>query len=637
MRKWLIVTIAAIAMMFCATNVDARPLSLNEISQAVCRVKAGTTMKSAGTGTCIGETPDGSAYYVLTNAHVVDNHKTAKLEFFKGGYISKQLTANVEWRAYQRGSDVDFAILTVTKAQFGEHPPRIIPLAPEGYRPTTGHYIAAAGCPSARWVQSWEGHITMDRSSRILFAPAPVGGQSGSGITVLVQGKDGEWYTRVGAVLTWRIGENSNVQGGAIPVSTLYNVMRGTHAAYEVPVSYTEVAAKYALGSDGKHYRIYLDSSGNKTVRMDNPNVNIISWRGCGRPNCPAGCGSSGSPSWGSNPWGAPHPNPSPDWRRPSPTPTPTPTPGNPYGVNPPSIGAPWPGTTEKPKEEPKQEPEVVPQVPVEPEKPEIPEVPENPLPPLSQELDELGQKYNKLAQEKKAIQDKLDALEADILAQATKDQDAERQRLEEEREAALAAKAKAEAEAAAAAAAEEAAKAKAAAEAEEEVAEETPPPTFIGRVKEKINGFFGGVLMASGIGIVVLIWNKFLRKKLIQKIDNIQDFIQARLEKKWGKALAAEARDAMEGAEDALLGVADDFLEDLQARKQVAKSNIKGKIASRITNGSAAMKKVSTKQVIAAVEEAANEVGDDGVTTEVPKKVEEILKKVSEDKSKAV
>ncbi len=616
MKKWLIATMATIAMLW-STVALARPLTLNEISEASCRVKTGSWQEqSAGTGTCIGETPDGQSFYVLTNAHVVGQSRQGTVEFFKGGYKTMPLPATVVWRAYQKGKDVDFALLTVNKSLFGNHPPRVIPIAPEGYRPQPGHYIAAVGCPSARWAQGWEGRITEDRQSRVMFVPAPVGGQSGSGVTVLVQGKDGEWYTRVGAVLTWRIGDNpSNVQGGAIPVGTLYNVLNQRHQARQMPVNYREVAQKYALGSDGNHYPIFLDYDGHKTVRFGNSTgVQIVSWAGCNRPNCPNCRPSSGSfPPYS---WRAPSPQPSPQ-PQPRPGVPPYTQPGNPYGVNPPSIGAPWPGAVApKPEEKPEVE-----------EEPKADEPPKNAdgvvLPPLSEELDELGQKYNALAAEKKAIEEKLAVMESDILDQATKDQ--------EEAQAAYEAKLKAEAEAAAAHQAMLDAEAQQ--ESEEVVAVVEQPKGLFARLKDSVNGFVGGILMGAGLGLLVFVWNKFLKKRVIQRIDSLQDYLEAQIKKKWGPELAKEARDVMEGVEDALLGFADDFLEDMQARKQVAKANATGKPAERVENGSGIQKRVNVKEILEAVRVASEEVGDDNVTTAVPEKVDEILNRVANAK----
>jgi len=628
MKRWIIATVAAIAMLV-STVALAKPLNLNEISQAVCRVKVGVGTLSSGTGTCIGETPDGQSYYVLTNAHVVGQQRQGTVEFFKGGYKTKLLPATVVWRAYQGGSDVDFAILTVRKSLFGDHQPRVIPLAPEGYRPQVNHYIAAVGCPGARWAQGWEGHIVTDRQSRVLFTPAPVGGQSGSGLTVLIKGQDGEWHTRVGAVLTWRIGENVSVQGGAIPIGTLYSVMSQQHTAYQVPVNYVEMSAKYALASDGRHYQIRYDSDGGRTVTFANPNTRVISWTGCGRPDCPNCSGSLPSPY---------------SWRRPAPQPglepqprpgevPPYTQPGNPYGgVNPPSIGAPWPGT-ETPKEEVEPPKEELP-LPVTPPvevKPEIPIVPEVVLPPLSIELDELGQKYNAFAAEKQAIQDKLDELEGKILDQATIDQDVERARLEAERDAAIAAAAKAEATALAQAEAD--AKAKAEADAKQEEVVDEAPIGFFARMRNGMNNFLGGILMGAGVGMFIFVWNKFLKKRVIKQVDSLQDYLELQIKKKWGPEMAKEARDVMEGVEDALLGYADDFLEDIQARRQVAKASATGKPAERVINGSGVRKNINVQEILEAVRQASNEVGDDTITTEIPKKVDEILNRVAKAK----
>jgi len=550
MKKLLFAIVAAVATLYSAVAM-ARPLTLNEISEATCRVRCGS---ASGTGTCIAETPDGQSYYVLTNAHVVGGSSRGTLEFFKGGHVTEKLPARVVWKQYRRGSDVDFALMVVSKSLFGEHQPRVIPLAPQGYEPQTGYYIAAVGCPSARWAQGWEGHIINRGASRVMFVPPPIGGQSGSGVTVLIQGRDGQWYTRVGAVLTWRITSGGLTQGGAIPVSTLYNILANSHVPYMTPASYQEVAD-------------VDDESGYRRVYPNQP-----SYGSCppGSGSCPPGSGSCPPRAGGSAPWRTQPPAEQPPPQQPSPG-VPPYTQPNPYGnANPPSIGAPWPGqeAPAEPEEEPEEDAEPTPE----------------------ERLLDLADKYDALEKEKAALEEQIIAAEEDRLA--------------------------AEAEAAAAAEAE----------ADAEL-------NWFQRQMKKLNGFVGGALMAFGIGVLIFIWNKFIKKRVIKRVDSLQDYLEGKISSKWGKDLAGEAREVMEGVEEALLGFADDFLEDIQARKRIAKSMAKGKPAERVTNGSAVRRKVNVSEILEAVRQASQEVGDDAVTTEVPKKVDEILNRVAQTK----
>ena len=188
----------SVLILFCTTGVLAEPLSLNEVMEGVCRINSGGGW---GTGTCIAE--DENDYYILTNAHVVGRARTVNVEFFKWGYKTKPIPARVTWRRLQ--GSLDAAIIRVNKSHFGNYGPRVIPLAPEGSRITSNDYIMAAGCPSARWVQGWEGRVIQNQNSRVIFGPRPIGGQSGTGIMVLIPDNDGEYHTRVGILLTWSI------------------------------------------------------------------------------------------------------------------------------------------------------------------------------------------------------------------------------------------------------------------------------------------------------------------------------------------------------------------------------------------------------------------------------------------------
>jgi hypothetical protein len=318
---------------------EAKPLNLNEIQQAVCRVTASQGFEQAkGTGTCIGETSDG--YYILTNAHVVGRASSVNLEFFRGGYKTGFIPAKVVWTAYNRNSSHDFAVCKVDKQYFGKYPPRIIRLAPSDYKLQEGYYIASMGCPGGRWAQGWEGHIKFDENNRVIFAPAPIGGQSGSSLVVCIPDNKGELHSRVGAVLTWRFGDGTDATGGAIPIKHLYAAMDGRMPSYNVSHKYTEIARRaYFLGTDGQVYIGTEDDYGHLHVTYP-PNVTTQKYLGLNNPYSVGGCEPFGCPS----PFQRRQPQPQPQ-------PQPRPQPGNPYGTTPPDITAPWPGA-EKPNPE---------------------------------------------------------------------------------------------------------------------------------------------------------------------------------------------------------------------------------------------------------------------------------------------
>jgi hypothetical protein len=261
-----------------------------QTQEATCRVHAGNAY---GTGTCY--MADSTHYYILTNAHVVGANNYALVEFFRSGRKGKELTAQVAGKWHQEQSDVDFAVLKVPKSSFGDYPPRIIPLAPRTYRAKAQEYIYSTGCPSALVPQSWQGYILFDNQSRYIFMHEPIGGQSGSGIYVMVK-INGQFYTRIAGVLTWRITANSVPVGGAIPISTFYGVINNTYRARTVPISYVPVArfkeykngeschkcgrsyANHAYGTDGRFYCVRYYSDGSRGVGAMPPCVRIQDW-----------------------------------------------------------------------------------------------------------------------------------------------------------------------------------------------------------------------------------------------------------------------------------------------------------------------------------------------------------------------
>lgn len=266
----------------------ARPLTLNEITQATVRVSTGS---SWGSGTCVYF--DGQSYYILTNAHVVGNSSTASVEFFSRGWKTSFISGPVIWKKFQEMTDVDFAIIKIPKNKLGNYKPRVIPLLPSKYTVKSNEYMASVGCPEARWAQAFEGHFIGGDDSRLLFTPPPKPGQSGSGIHVIVKAEDGNYYTYVGAVITWLIGNSSGkdangfdlAQGGAIPISTFYRVIdnRTNYQPNRVPdhyqyVNWTDHVHYYALGDDGCYYLMLPKEDGRFYVQAKK-GVKIIKWR----------------------------------------------------------------------------------------------------------------------------------------------------------------------------------------------------------------------------------------------------------------------------------------------------------------------------------------------------------------------
>jgi len=554
---------------------DARPLNLNEITEGVCRITAqqaggyGSRIMSAkGSGTVVEETQ--TTYKILTNAHVIGNAKTVQVEFFRGGHRIGPIPANVIWSRKIDGRDVDFAVCEVFKASLGQYKPRVIPLVPADYKPMPGYYISAVGCDDGRWARGWEGYIQQDSGTRVIFTPPPVSGQSGSGVMVLVPNpKTGELYTRVGAVLTWRVGhatDDDRAEGAAIPISRFYQAQSGQvmkEELFEVPTSWIECSqcVTKGIGSDGIYYATYISIEGK--VKCEHPrNVQIVGWTECACPICGRNHNQSNgvvpngpydgrlNPFNGWQPFGIGGQAPAPNPGTPAPTPTPNPTPNI---IAPPA----WPGA---------DKPDVV----------------------IDDAVIGKVDEYEDLLEEK-------EKLEAEILA------------------------------------AEAAARKKRDAEKESEVG-------FFSTITGRLTGFGGGVLLGIGIWMLRILWVRFIRKRVIQGVDSVQDRIQALITKKFGKAAGEQARDMMEGVEDSLLAVVENVLETKQVQEASKMQTMKGKIAGRVANGESELMQASKAQLLEAIRIANAEVVDANKPTtqaEVPDRVKDILKAAQESDPK--
>jgi hypothetical protein len=360
---WKFLSVLFLTLCICLP-VKAEILNLNQILEAACRISS-TRGGPMGTGTCFAEGE--KVYYVLTNAHVVSSRSQVHLEFFKSGDISKRLIGNVTWHKFVSNTSTDLAVITVSKSYFGSHPPRVIPLAPANHIVKKGDYIASAGCPEGRWAMAWEGHaISREGQSKTLFVPAPVGGQSGSGIIVLVPNKDDGYDSRLGAVLTWRL----NNHGGAVTNQTIHSAMYNTkHTPTRIPSNYKPISTlskKYALGSNGCYYGVYPLNG--KWVTYPPTGVRIIGWPEF--VQCPPG---GYCPPDNRNPRRDPRYQPFGGRFRPQPRPGPQPEPQPPgRGDLPPAPSpSPW-----RPSPGPQPEPGAPPM----PEPPPVPG-PENPQP----------------------------------------------------------------------------------------------------------------------------------------------------------------------------------------------------------------------------------------------------------------
>lgn len=241
----------------------AEILSINQILESTCRIHVN---ERYGSGSCIDY--ENGKYYILTNGHVTRDAKIASVEFFKSGRKTNPLPGTIVFSKFEKGSDIDFALITIDAKYFGKYPPRIAKLASPA-NTITENYVVSAGCPDARWACGWEGFIVRQENSEIIFYPPPVGGQSGSGLYVIENDGD-QKNTVLKGIVSWRVGGGTfNINaangidtavGGAIEIEKFKQTLKGAATPTKVPTNYQHVATevaklpRYGLGSDGKKY-----------------------------------------------------------------------------------------------------------------------------------------------------------------------------------------------------------------------------------------------------------------------------------------------------------------------------------------------------------------------------------------------
>jgi len=243
MKKLLFAIALALGCMI--NTADAQPLTMDEALDAVCRVN---TNGARGSGTVFQEDED--KYYVLTNGHVIERAKRGHLEFFQDGYKSAMIPFKTEYVAYEEGTALDLAIVSVKKKYFGRYPPRVIPLAPKGTKIGANDLVMAGGCPSAQWACIWKGRVLSNTGAVVSFNAAPIGGQSGSGVLILVKDDKNELQTRLGILLAWRVGDGAwtddgeDDYGAGLSLKQIYDIMEGNGRGYPIETSYGLVHEK---------------------------------------------------------------------------------------------------------------------------------------------------------------------------------------------------------------------------------------------------------------------------------------------------------------------------------------------------------------------------------------------------------
>lgn len=238
-RKFLRTRLAAACVAAVGGARAAEPAwNMEDLHRSSCRVvgTSGGSATQVGSGLTIGELEND--YVVKTNAHVVDGCKSFVVQYFGDG-APLSVDARLGRKFYDSRKQHDVALLTVSRAELGGYGPPIVPLAPpERAEIDAKKPIYACGCPGAREPQAWVGR-TIGAFGRLqTFKPAPLQGQSGSGI---VQRSPNGWL-ECRATLTYRSAETAQnydfdaAHGLAIPVKFLYEAASGRVVDFSAPV-----------------------------------------------------------------------------------------------------------------------------------------------------------------------------------------------------------------------------------------------------------------------------------------------------------------------------------------------------------------------------------------------------------------
>lgn len=212
--------------------------NMEDLHRSSCRVvgTSGGAETQVGSGLTVGELEND--YVVATNAHVVDGCKSFVVQYFGDG-APISVDARLGRKYYDQRKQHDVALLTASRSELAEYAPPVVPLAPpERAEIDAKKPIYACGCPGAREPQAWVGR-TIGAFGRLqTFKPAPLQGQSGSGI---VQRSPNGWF-ECRATLTYRSAETAQnydfdaAHGLAIPVKFLYEAASGRVVDFSAPV-----------------------------------------------------------------------------------------------------------------------------------------------------------------------------------------------------------------------------------------------------------------------------------------------------------------------------------------------------------------------------------------------------------------
>ncbi|MBP3557362.1 MAG: thioredoxin family protein, partial [Thermoguttaceae bacterium] len=231
-------------------------LTMEDAHRCAFRVVAssnGSTATQVGSGTTIARLKN--EWLGATNACVVDGCGVFAMQYFGDGRpVCVDAKLGGKW--YDSSLGLDFALLAASRSALDAYNPPVAPLAPpERARLDAASPILSVGCPEAREPQAWKGRVTGQFGEVRQFKPAPLQGQSGSGI-LQFSPETGVFETR--ALVTYRTDPSAlkdadfdAAEGGALEFALLYDALNvgGRSGSGGVPVPRSRTSAGSAVNS----------------------------------------------------------------------------------------------------------------------------------------------------------------------------------------------------------------------------------------------------------------------------------------------------------------------------------------------------------------------------------------------------
>lgn len=225
-------------------------LTMEDAHRCAFRVVAssnGSTATQVGSGATIARLKN--EWLGVTNAHVVDGCGVFAMQYFGDGR-PVCVDAKLVGKWYDSARGLDFALLAASRSALDAYNPPVAPLAPpERARLDATSPILSVGCPGAREPQAWKGRVTGQFGEVRQFKPAPLQGQSGSGI-LQFSPETGVYETR--ALVTYRTDPSAlkdadfdAAEGGALEFALLYDALNvgGRSGSGGIPVPRSRTSA----------------------------------------------------------------------------------------------------------------------------------------------------------------------------------------------------------------------------------------------------------------------------------------------------------------------------------------------------------------------------------------------------------